>query len=982
MVLPACDGGPGLEAPSSPPPPASSAPAKVFELGPSEPQRHQIEKDEIHVYSLELGAGELLHLQVEQLGSCDVFLDLSGPGGFEWPRIDSAQESASAEPLFARTGDAGEYRLEIGAYAPGAYEVRLDPPRPPTGLDLEQVEAHRSFFEARLLRSEDPPTAARKYREAAGAWQESGDRGREARAWFELTRLRSAGIPDAEKQQAFDRACSLFEELGDARQGASCHHLSGGLRARLGDLAAARDEYARSLRDWRQLGRLEDVSIVAYDLADVERRLGRPVRARELLHEALEIARRSGDLLHEAKVRTLLGALYHYRGQTAQGVREYRAALQALARLPQDRDVKKEVARTSTRLAGTLPFADGFSADEIHEARELLDRALALRRELGDRPGLASTLTGLGLLYETTNRPRDALDAYREAEEIYGELGSATSVAVVYANRCRVLERLDRLAEARECYSKALSALRVEGYQNAEAQVLHGLARVDRRRGELHQAQRWIREALEVVDLVRRESEREDLRLSYLDRKYDYYETAIDLGLELHEREPEAGHAAAAFHTLESARARGLLEALVGETLDRPRTASPRLAFVEPPILAAEAARRLLDPDTVLLEYHLGETRSAVWAILDDEVVFRPLPPRAVIEEVARDLHEALRGGAHEIRTWNVDRLAAELSRLVLAPVADLLDRPQLVVVPAGALLYVPFAALPHPAGLSAAGPPQPLLLSHRVSSAPSASVLAAMRGLYAERTPPPGLLAILASPVLRSDDARLAGRARSGDLADLPFDELAEPLPGAAAEARAILGLVDGDAVLPALGFDASRETVFSGALGDYRVLHFATHGRLDDTRGELSALALSRFDADGRRVDGYLWAYELYQLDLRADLVVLSACQTALGREIRGEGLIGLTRGFLYAGAERVVVSLWKVDDEATARLMELFYDGYLRRKLPPAEALRQAQLELRRQGWQAPYYWAPFVVQGDWREADAAATEAAGAAKPPFP
>jgi CHAT domain-containing protein len=168
------------------------------------------------------------------------------------------------------------------------------------------------------------------------------------------------------------------------------------------------------------------------------------------------------------------------------------------------------------------------------------------------------------------------------------------------------------------------------------------------------------------------------------------------------------------------------------------------------------------------------------------------------------------------------------------------------------------------------------------------------------------------------------------------------------------------------ALGFEASRATALDPELGDYRFVHFATHGLVNSTRPELSGIVLSLVDPQGREVRGFLAAPEVSHLRLRADLVVLSGCATALGREVTGEGLLGLSRAFLYAGARGVVASLWRVDDLATAELMSRFYAGMLGpQRLAPAAALRAAQLDLRQHApWREPYFWAAFQLQGDWR------------------
>ncbi len=189
--------------------------------------------------------------------------------------------------------------------------------------------------------------------------------------------------------------------------------------------------------------------------------------------------------------------------------------------------------------------------------------------------------------------------------------------------------------------------------------------------------------------------------------------------------------------------------------------------------------------------------------------------------------------------------------------------------------------------------------------------------------------------------------------------------LPFTRQEADRILAAAPAGANLKALDFRANRGTATRAELGRYRYLHFATHGGLDSERPGLSALVLSLVDEKGNPEDGFLRAHEIYNLNLPAELVVLSACQTGLGKEIKGEGLVGLTRGFMYAGAARVVVSLWNVNDRATAELMAKFYQKMLKENQRPAAALRAAQVEMWRQNlWQSPYYWAAFVLQGEWR------------------
>jgi CHAT domain-containing protein len=308
------------------------------------------------------------------------------------------------------------------------------------------------------------------------------------------------------------------------------------------------------------------------------------------------------------------------------------------------------------------------------------------------------------------------------------------------------------------------------------------------------------------------------------------------------------------------------------------------------------------------------------------------------------------------------------------------------VIVADGTLQYIPFAMLPHPA----LGKNQPLIVGHEVVSLPSASALAIQRAELAGRKPAPKMLAVIADPVFDRSDARLktlATEASDKEQAQTialddgrSIEHLAEKsdynpggttrrviprLPFTRQEATRLLALTPKQSSFGAIDFQASRETVLKGDLSQYRYVHFATHGLLDSERPGLSSLVLSMVDEQGKAQDGFLRANDIYNLKLPAELVVLSACQTGLGKEIKGEGLVGLTRGFMYAGAARVVVSLWNVNDKATAELMTKFYEKMLKKGERPAAALRGAQVEMWRQKqWQSPYYWAAFTMQGEWR------------------
>jgi len=400
------------------------------------------------------------------------------------------------------------------------------------------------------------------------------------------------------------------------------------------------------------------------------------------------------------------------------------------------------------------------------------------------------------------------------------------------------------------------------------------------------------------------------------------------------------------------------------------RAGSPHYAALTQPqtVSLAEIQKEVLDPDTLLLEYALGEDRSFVWAITQDSLTTHVLPNRAEIEAAARRVYEGLTSNAGRGKE-TLDEIEV-LSRMLLGPLAGQLRRKRLAVVTEGALQYIPFAALFKPSRQSL-----PLIVEHEIVNLPSVSTLSVLRREMKGRPLSPRLLAVVADPVFDREDARVSG-LRSASVAASVQGNLArsakeaglvrfDRLYSSRQEAEAIGALVPKGKKLQALDFDASRKTATSVELAQYRIVHFATHGLLNSRHPELSGLVLSLVDAEGKPQNGFLQAYDIYSLKLGAELVVLSACQTALGKEIRGEGLLGLTRGFMYAGAPRVVASLWNVPDRGTAELMKRFYQSMLAKGLPPAAALRGAQVAMwQDKRWSSPFYWAGFTLQGEWR------------------
>ncbi len=441
------------------------------------------------------------------------------------------------------------------------------------------------------------------------------------------------------------------------------------------------------------------------------------------------------------------------------------------------------------------------------------------------------------------------------------------------------------------------------------------------------------------------------------------------------------------------------------------KSKSPRYAALAiPPTLSSAKIQQLLDSGTILLEYSLGERKSYLWVVTSDSIASFDLPGREVIETQARKAYTLLtarnqqtKGETYAKQRARIKaaeaeypRVAAALTEMLIGPAASFIENKRLLIVPDGALSYISFSALPLPNNEQITSIGQPLGIVHEIISLPSASTLALLRDETQNRKPPPRMLAVFADPVFNQNDVRArsanyrlnkglkqgskhpATNVKAETLASRDFERAVSDvgllatesaglprLPFSRREADSILTMSPKALSLKEVDFTASKAEVFSSNLDQYRILHLATHGLLDNQHPELSGVVLSLVDKSGNDIDGFLRLQDIYNLKLNADLVVLSACNTALGKEVRGEGLIGLTRGFMYAGTPRVVASLWKVDDAATAELMTIFYKKMLIENMRPAAALRAAQNEMMKQPrWRSPYYWAPFVLQGEWK------------------
>jgi CHAT domain-containing protein len=374
----------------------------------------------------------------------------------------------------------------------------------------------------------------------------------------------------------------------------------------------------------------------------------------------------------------------------------------------------------------------------------------------------------------------------------------------------------------------------------------------------------------------------------------------------------------------------------------------------------------------VLLEYSIGSEKSYLWVITSSAIKSFELPAEEQIVKVADRVHRLLKSPPLGNSDNELSGALHDLAQMVLWPAGEQLNHRRVIVVPDGVLHYIPFQVLPSPANN------EPLVSEKEIINAPSASILGELEQEASQRRPASRLLAAFGDPVFASDYAqakgaeendqalamaRLRSALRDNELNSDAFDPSALSRLFYAKHELKSLREVAGENALIVSDFAATRDQFLNTDLTQFAILHLVTHGYFNPRHPENSGFVLTTINREEKQLNGFVGLREIYELRAPVLLVVLSACQTALGKDVRGEGLMGLTRGFMSAGASSVVASLWEVEDAATAELMKLFYSNMLQRGMKPAEALRAAQNSIRqRPEWRSPYYWAAFTLQGN--------------------
>lgn len=803
--------------------------------------------------------------------------------------------------------------------------------------------------------------------------QSAGDAGAEANALNDLGLAQRGEGRLHEALASFAAARPLAEAAGDGALAAELHANTGNALSDLGEVEKALGEYQLAVEAYRAAGNRRGEGQALSYVGGVWALLGEQEKALAAYTPALA-ALRSIQHSFQAAVLQRMGTAHHKLGRLQAAERDFGEALVIWR-------------------ANHLRWGEGMTLAELG----------ALRAELGEaKPGLELLAQGLALSRAEGDRPREAT-----ALDFLGEVRLRQGEAMPSADACR----------------EAAALWLALGNPRRQAASLAGLARAERSLGRLAEARAHIEEALAILERLRRNFLSDELRASYLGAVRGYFEFYLDLLLELDRQQPRAGLARAALLASEESRARVLLDLLarsgidlgaslptalrdrrdanakavsatqsellalrargrddsrrgsaLGQQLERlegererleaeVRRASPAYSEVALPApLPVDEILALLPADTALLEYFLGSEGSFLMVATHDGVGAFRLPPEKEIAEAVAGLRAALQEPGRR-RFGELLAGARRLHQMLIDPAAAALaGRRRWLVAPDGPLYYLPFEALLARPPVSDLGRPQPYLVLDRVVSyVPSASVLARLAG-PADAAAAQALLAFGDPDYGAGEAARMPGavgalvRGVEGGDAGWVFRRL----PETGREVAAIARLFPAGSARVFLRAAAREEVVKREASTTRaRRWHFAAHALIDEARPQDSGLVLA-LDEDPAE-DGLLQVHEIFGLRLPCELVVLSACETAMGPQVRGEGVLGLTRAFLFAGARGLVASLWQVEDRSTADLMVVFYER-LQHGRDAAEALRDAKLELLARGrFSHPFHWAPFILTG---------------------
>jgi CHAT domain-containing protein/uncharacterized protein HemY len=619
-----------------------------------------------------------------------------------------------------------------------------------------------------------------------------------------------------------------------------------------------------------------------------------------------------------------------------------------------------------------------------------LNEAVKLQQEVNDSIGLAGVYNHLGIVLQRSGRYEKAFEYFNNSLNVYEKNQDQPNIFALLNNLGTLLHDIKEYPKAEEYHLKALQIIRdikdqteevncllnlandqnmmgkleeaLLNYKQAHEiaaslkspelkwKIFAGMAEDYERRGEYEKAVELNDSALKILEDLRNTMQNEEFKISFMAKERFAFEDIINLLATLHESDSTKAYDELAFKYAERSKSRVLLDLLSGSQAEVPIS----------PVSLGEAQNLCPDKNTVLLVYSLGDSSSTMWAITRSAHQLFRLPDRKTIQEQVEIIRFSLQDPSQSTSEFLVQAGYALYEELVKPAESFFSKKSKIIIIPDGILNYLPIEVLMtgreeiDPEGSFSDLPF--LVRKYPLSYVQSASVLKSLLSVQtADTKTNSGSKRLIAfgDPVFEN----------TGNIQIAAVKKFSR-LEYTGTEVEKISSLFRNGSADVYLRNDATEENVKKGGeLKKFNYIHFATHGYINEEKPDLSSLVLTR--GNSSEEDGFLQATEIFNLNLNADLVVLSACQTGLGKLIRGEGMVGLTRAFMYAGTPSIVVSLWSVSDMSTAVLMGEFYKNLIKNKLTKTDALRKAQLTLIAGGKYAhPFYWAPFILIGDWR------------------
>jgi CHAT domain-containing protein/Tfp pilus assembly protein PilF len=954
------------------------------------------------------------HLIIRQ-HDADVAVVYRVPGAQQWKEIDGYEYGQESVSINAAATTTVNLKVVVKALQSddSAYTIIVDSPRSDSALERLRAEAERAATTVKQSAShlpEDPREILDNCRKITHAWHTLNEPAFEAASMVQTGNILYTKGKIAGANDIFLAAFALSARNADSAGAAEAINDAGYTELLLGQLGAAEGHLATALRIWTgmnskygRLTALNNSGLLAWQTGEFS--IARK-RYQESLHLVSKTDRRSRGI-----VLNNIGLIFRSMGDYQQAINSLERSLELL---PQSD--KAAQAKTMINL-GRANLLSG----NVPASIKWLERARPLAQQSPDPHTIADVLNTLGQAHAEKHDFAEAESQFRQAIPIHKAAGDQRGLASSLHHLGLARFGEGDIPGSVILLNQAMNLRLSMGLRDDAAETLFALARVSRAAGDLAGARTYSARALRIIESVRSGIPGEHFRIGYFAGKQSFFEFYVDLLMDLHKARPRAGYDREAFDVAEHARGRAMLELLREtkenitkgvdpELLLRERIARQTLGYlsgemarlqershasereadlrkrieetvqdyrnIEAEIRARSPGyadlvwpqpqsistiqREALDDDTALLEYTLSKEHGHLWLVTRHSVQSFEIPGEEFLRPLCNKMRNLADNYRMRLRNPSLEGIYSEaaqlLSDLLIGPIVTRIGGKRLVIIAPGVLQEVPFAAL----SISKSRGKPPLGITNEMLRMTSASAF--LEGLRARsrRLRPFRGVATFADPVFSLDDSRVPAPRR----ASTPSSGLAR-LPYSALEAEEVLQLFPRDLCLQALGFEASRKNLFRSDIGSFRYIHFGTHTIIQDVP-ELSGIALSNVTREGNSVDGFISLADIFNLPaLACDLVSLAGCDTGTGREIRGEGLLGLSRGFLYAGARSVLVSLWTLEEGPwTEEVMKTFYAELANRGLRPTAALRATRELMWKRGgrWKDDYFLAGLELYGD--------------------